>query len=326
MRVHLIGMGVVGCFIARQLRRAGVPFSWWDTDPDLPKHLKGGAVELPARASHSPTAWHASTGAIYPDGSTEEAWQSYLSWTGVSAHALVEQGTWWFNHLHPPHKAKGAVVETIKAEGDPRAEAYRPPVRRTANPSMHLNVQSFVLMTRLTFGVHCRKTPPEGAVIVRTHGAESPRTQGYAWGWSLRAQLDVLEPELNALGRPAFYLLAAPYQTAYLLPIPGSPSWWYLGTHSHNAATARDYDVSPKLDQRLGFVSETLKDLVRVRSLHHTAVGWRPLGEGDHVEEIDGELVMRPMGSSGVRLAPAYTSALLHRLGVEPPAFNLGLY
>jgi hypothetical protein len=317
VRVHLDGMGLVGSFLAQELARASIPFTWSDFDITLRSARAEGAV-------HSPmcSAWKASTGCIYPTDDPEEragfeAWQfwQHLPW----AKPYVEEADWWFNTKSAPHhKRKVAVVEGPA------------PLRRLAGTrSMHWNSQRFVNDTRARFAEFLiiqggLRTPH----TVVSHGF-GPRLDHVVWGWSALASLVPgradAEPLFNGERRPAFYGREGRFVWGYAYPCPGTP-YWYVGSSMISQARPafadqpRHLEVTPKFTKWCTTFRRLMGGAVAIRSAYNIEEGWRPYPAASDsayvVRRDDGALHVRPMGASGVRLAPLLVRAVFKELGL----------
>jgi hypothetical protein len=289
-------MGVTGSILAWELRKHGYEVSW--EDPNT-----------------STCAWKASTGLVYPSGDiTEqqayESWRCWhrgaAGWHGIEAmEECIEEGAFWFSTLHPPHGARYGIAGHVG------------PLRLAAEHSVHVNVQAFVENSRSHFR---QGTPRAGAQWIVTHGY-SRRLDHYLWGWSARVSLQI-DPQLitaSAGLRPTFYLRRGRYQFGYANLIPGESGIFYAGSSLIVQKQAHQLAVNPKYDWWKRHVRETAEGLITPLRVLSFREGWRPVaakGDGEPITEIeDGAWLLRPMGSSGVRMAPLLCHAVLEKLG-----------
>ena len=298
--VHIEGMGVPGCFIAWYLDSLGVEFTWSD-------------IDSPA------TSWKACTGIVYPSGNDVEyaSFERWAEWVDDRSapwpdalYEWVEHSDMMFNHSSPPH---GAPVEFGPVDGGAGLSRADP-------GAYHYNAQEFVPATREAFAEARVEACPAGSVPVQTHGFEpNPRNDGYLWGWT--AYVEVSTPESHSIDdrRPYYYLRKNRWQFAYVTPIPGTP-FWYAGSDLISQDRIKEYEIAPKFDSWMAFVSEATGGGVEVRSAQNFLHGWRPKERADlsqswFVDHADG-LSLRPLRGNGVRVAPAYCAALVHELSV----------
>lgn len=291
MKVYLEGMGVLGSFLAWELRDRGIDFAWYDAETQT-------------------CAWPACTGAVYPSGDPLEReahriWRAWLNHRGIGPHASV--ATWWYSTKAPPFGAPGREVEQVGR------------MRRSVEPSFHLNAQSFVQATRLAFLSQKLEWAPEPrsrTVRIVGHGF-SDRLDHYIWGWSRKVRLDGL---LTGSGDHAFYVHENRFSHGYAYPVPGELGWWYAGS---SMVSQRQPGLgNPELAYwRWRKMFESISGQ-RVMGERPVVVGWRPAPAAKYAtgfattREISGQrtILVKPMGASGVRMAPLVVSAVMNSL------------
>jgi hypothetical protein len=299
--VHIEGMGVLGSMVAWELERAGVAFTWNDS-------------ERPFRH-----AWQASTGLIYPSGHGVEG-QGYDDWRALHASPpwqgtlsdVTEIGSSWFTSKHVPHGAKDQLVADLG------------PIRMGVEPTIHVNVQQFVSGTRRAF--EDRNAPAaKGDTRVVAHGY-SYRLDHVVWGWSAGVELEI-RPDILDLSngrRPSFYLRTNRFTLRYALPRAGTRHY-YAGSLMIVQKQPRLLDASKHLDRWAEFVAEVTNGMVRLaRIVEGPMQGWRPspskadlarYGGQPLPLEQDGErIVCPPLGLSGVRFSPLIARAVADRV------------
>lgn len=305
MKLHLEGMGVNGCLMAHQLRRVGIEFTWHDTE-------------------ESRTAWHASTGAIYPSGSTkfgpdELCYNVWRDWFNELQYApWLERSNYVFMTKRPPHEGK---YEFSEVEG----------LKLGSMPSFHLNAQKMVESTRLTFD-HCRldaercevqrkagQTPQAADLYVITHGFGERLGAAY-WGWTRPVRLEY--PKGFDVGglRPCFYFRPDRVQMAYAYPISNTDTW-YAGSSliKQKLGKFKSLDMEGKY-VRWKRMFETLSGgVVKVTEAGDCVEGWRPATAPEDtawLRKRGNVVTLRPLWNSGIRHFPFQWAALAHQLGV----------
>jgi hypothetical protein len=295
VKIHLDGFGMLGCALGVAFDRAGVDWTW----------------SIPMGENLVRAAWPASTGAIYPAGSPDEVEARTIwvqRWQLQSAFVPhIERGEWWFSTKAPPHGAPGPIREEVGK------------VRRTNQASLHLNVQAFVSATR---AMHARRRvveAPKGAHRVRAHGF-AERLHHVVWGWAAVARLRYDDRfNHNTSLRPAFSLRADRFTTAYAYPRPGT-NQWYVGSSMIRQKVAADRDPTDALLRWQGLLADLTGGLVTAQILTPPTQGWRPApapADQPYVREVGGVLCVRPMGASGVRLAPLVVRDVLDALNLR---------
>lgn len=301
--VHISGMGVPGSLIAWRLHEAGIDFTWHDIDADA-------------------TAWEACTGIIYPSGDPDEEacrkeWGRWLDdppWNDECA-AATEASTMFFNHkTGPPHQGE-CEWSTV----DERLEMH---VKRAHPPAYHLNAQRFVPATRDAFADRRLDEPPSEALELVTYGFEpNPRNAGYLWGYKAEVSLefDAGAEAYQTERRPYYYLRYARWVFTYIAPIPGTERF-YAGSHLIPQEDLKPLEVEPKFRSWLNQVNEMLGTTVRITEATNIRQGWRPKEDPEDapwLREDGGTLYLRPLRGNGVRMAPAYTQAVLSALAEQ---------
>jgi len=317
--IHIQGMGLLGCFLAQELHHHGVPFTWYDATSMLQGKNPPGTQ-----------AWRASTGCIYPSSEPQEE-QAYNLWDQSWRHRSwsyphLEEALWWFNGKVLPHtNGEYRVVQSVNG------------INRTNKNSLHWNSQAFVTATRDRFrSLERVQSYPSADPVVVAHGFDlgplKPETY-YAWGWSAQVELS-FSPALGALtfggtfrGRPAFYLRNGRFVWAYAYPRPGT-QFWYAGTSMINQkpGKAKELEVPSKFAKWVQTFSQLSGGHVQISNVWpETAQGWRPYGADENaplvapfpLAGVARALRVKPMGASGVRLAPLVVQALFKGLGLE---------
>lgn len=308
MKIHLEGMGLLGCLLAPWLKLHGHAVTWHDVD-----------------ALH--TAWRASTGAIFPCGGGDgDAYAQWVSWWGIGfpyPRAHFEEAAYWFNHRHPPHDGKYPMT------GDPAKGLRRPASPFTT--SLHLNAQTFVPAVRQLFRRGQRRAaPPKHAVhaYVVAHGFGA-RLHRCLWGWTVpvrlkydRQRYDQRQHQGRSL-RPAFYFREGRFVMAYAYPIPGTREW-YAGSSliPQQPGKLRELEVMPKFLKWAAHFEDLSGGEVEVLKGRTDAAlqGWRPaatpagaVAEQD-VQRRGNVLTLPPLWHNGIRAFPLVLAGVLRRL------------
>lgn len=286
MTVHLQGFGWTGSYLAWRLESEGIPFTWEDSDEAI-------------------CAWKASTGSVYPCGEEEEqrAYEYWRQWKAPEQvrHAVCE-APYWYTSKGAPHAGKWDPVVDLGF------------IRRHPLPSLHVNVQQFVRATRREFRDRRRMMAAPGATVLVSHGF-GDRLSSYVWGWSRRVRLDY---DTRVFGdRACFYCRDGRYVLAYAYPVPGEPGLWYAGSSMISQKSAHSLDMESKYATWASQFERLMQGTVQVTSVGALTEGWRPKpvkGDERLVSQVGTSLAIRPMGASGVRMAPALAEAVLRRL------------
>lgn len=313
--IHIVGMGIPGCLLAVLLDREGIDFTWEDREcsPD-PQGV------IPVR-----TAWKASTGCIYPSGSTkfgpdEACREVWLNWctSGLFEEAMepnvLEVANWIFNHKKPPHGGKYEF------------EQLAPNLRMaTRAKSLHLNAQQLVVEVRRkfdarrrAFGTYMRLT---NATVIHTHGFTHRLSHVY-WGWTRLVGLDYSGIELRKGIRPAFYFREGLLNMSYAYPVPNTP-YWYAGSSliKQQPSAMKELDVEKHYQRWLKNFERMAGGHVKVLSADDTPMqGWRPASKDeDWLQSRGCEIWFRPLWNSGIRHFPMQWSELARLLAIRIP-------
>ena len=285
--IHLQGMGVIGCYLAVTLQRAGIDFTWSDTRERI-------------------NAWQACTGAIFPTGHADDmralrVWERHRNEPGFEAH--MEKSVYVYCTKHPPHGARDAHVMDLP--GDMKAASV---------PSFHLNAQTWVPAIRRAFAHRERSGNVFSGQLIITHGF-GPRLGRFMWGWTVPVKVATTIEFPGA--RPAIYLRQGRFVMAYAYPIPGTDTW-YAGSSLISQRVPKRLDVHGKYHRWRHQMLELGHDYVRAIAPAGPPVqGWRPVPiEGDTplVREVDGALAVVPLWHSGVRHAPLVADAVMEAI------------
>lgn len=300
-KIHLEGMGVLGCILALHLEANKIPFTWNDT----------GTTQV---------AWRACTGAVYPGGSQEDllGGNGFVKmaglWPAEIREACVEVADYWFNHKKPPHKGTYPIT----------AKSLQDVLKRGDNRSWHLNAQKFVPMVRERFTAYQTQSCPLWAHRkIVTHGF-SNRFAGAYWGWTVPVKLafhtSILEQPVQA-GlqkplRPCIYLRKGKFVMVYAYPIAGT-EYWYSGSSLIWQKKMRSLEIEPKFERWCGQLTELSGGQITVTDRLPGIEGWRPAPAKDDKYGVimDGsDIVMRPLWNSGVRHSAIYVQQVMEAL------------
>ena len=297
MKLHIEGMGLVGCLIAIGLEAEGVRFTWSDTDEEF-------------------TAWKASTGCVFP---TEDDFAPYSNWLlrvqsgdpGFLSRLrdVIELGRWCYIAALPPHGGAKVGVQKVGEVG---------PLKISDAHTLHFNIQRFVKRTRAYFKDR-RQAPRAKSLVIVTHG--DAEAKHFVWGWSAYVDVrlsDELQTQIGNLVRPCLYLRKG-YAMTYLYPLPGT-SHYYGGTSTIVQRTAQHRD--PEGHYR------TWREDLRTLTGGHARVtayapaslreGWRPapVPGTPQVQRRGRRIVVAPQAGNGLRHFPLYWDALAEELGI----------
>lgn len=278
--IHIEGMGILGCMLARRLHEEGIPFTWDD--------------------NRSPfVAWPVSTGLAYPDGDPVNQ-RGLDRWYQVLASDLVgDEATtvpYLFAHKNHPHGGKQGIATDYGK------------LRQSNQLAVSLNPFEFVERTRLAFAEEERPWTPADETLVVCHTTPE-RGDGYLWGWVGKVTFD-LPDEITAdlLGdQPALYAKKHRFNLTYAYPIPGTGLWW-AGSVLQLQREPRE--VEP--DRLMRFYEEwrdNAEELLGITNvkLDELGQGWRPRGKGGvhngfQLAEQHGDRWLMPvMPTDGVR-------------------------
>jgi len=299
VRVHVVGMGLIGCAVARSLLDLGVHVSWEDAD-----------------APH--TAWKASTGAVYPSPHSRDA-EAYKLWSNWRLkHMRVDFADYWYCTKNAPHGYKAAAVAEVG------------PLKLHPEPSLHLNVQDFVRCTRVELADLRTQMSgkPEGSVEVVAHGFNY-RLRRYVWGWTQWVGLDYsrlaehtrLPKTLN--WKPCVYLRDGMTTLAYAYPCPGTP-YWYAGSSLIVQQEPRERNPEKVVARWKSEWDRLTGGVIPICATSGPVIqGWRPsTGPVEDEEglpfwsraEEGGPLTVMPLWHSGVRWLPLVVRELTKEL------------
>lgn len=280
MTVHIEGMGWFGSITALALERAGVPFTWHDTD-----------------AQH--TAWKASTGFVYPAGD-DRTELNRMKWYRWVTDQWLPEGVakicdYQYAHKNPPHDAP--YTGHLDRESG---------LRQSSQQAVCVNVQAIVTEARSRFAEQRRDHVPSGPRIV-AHGGE--RAKGWVWGWSRKVALKTPSRQVVA----AYYGKRHRFDLTYAYPVPDEEGWWYAGSALVNEKRPRERSLTELTAewQRWLEAKAILFPALEVIRVQPFVQGWRPkpakeddgqllINEG----KVDPTLVFPALWHSGVRWAP----------------------
>lgn len=217
--VHLEGMGVMGALTAYQLQALGVSFTWHERET------------YEQQQTISPTdyftAWHASTGAIFPTGNVADIRCKDI-WEGEFREAypegIVQSAQWWFGAKKPPHEAPIQVVNEVGG------------LKMGSQGSLHVDAQRLVRQARQDFAAsrismsELSRDPGQAHrcdLYLISHGWQPQRLTHVYWGWTRRIKLKFNSEEISP--NSAFYFRKDRFFIRYAYPIGGS-GWWYAGS------------------------------------------------------------------------------------------------
>jgi hypothetical protein len=289
-------MGVVGSLLAWRLASLGVDFTWHD-------------IELPTNA------WRASTGAIYPGGSTkfgpdEQCYWAWAKWAERGVYTpWVEPATYVFATKNPPHQGRYAHQ---RSEHD---------LGLASLPSYHLNAQGLVESARLAFEDLRTIGAPNAAgpdFYIITHGFGM--RLGYAyWGWTRFVELEYeRDAGYDTNGRPCFYFRPDKFTMAYAYPVPNT-RWWYAGSSiiKQRTGAMHELEVVSKYERWKRTFEELADGAARVREAGEFRQGWRPASrDEDWMQRKDNILSLRPLWNSGIRHFPRTWAQVARVLGL----------
>lgn len=298
MRVHIEGMGVNGCLLAHLLHQYGVEFTWHDTYEER-------------------VAWQASTGAIYPSGSTKfgpdmECLYIWVNWHSEQVFGdTTEQSPYVFSTKAPPHQGR--------YEFGPCGDGLNVALPQ----SIHLNAQRLVVWTRAAFAD--KEISAESAwhqacdFYIRAHGWGDRLGHVY-WGWTRLVTLKYDESWFGAL-RPCFYFREGRYIMAYAYPVPGTP-YWYAGSSiiKQRADRRRSLEMEHKYARWRENFERLGNGFVTVDEEADFIEGWRPAASPEDeawIRRSGNVLTVRPLWNSGIRHFPKQWAGIAQQLGIE---------
>lgn len=282
--IHIQGMGALGVQVAWELLDLAEDFTWSDTE-------------------ETHTAWHCSTGIVYPSGSERDLdglqwWLDALS-AGHYAAEFARQTPYVFAHKMPPHG------------GRYRFEEIGNGLRLAELPAVAVNVPEMVQTTRERLANKRTDGPAPGDVVVHAY-ADPKRLQGYLWGWAARVRFDgPLAGELVT-----YYAKAHRFNLTYAYPIPGTGQWWAGSTLLHQRHAA-ERNADRYVDEWLGNAEKLLHlENIEVDTVEQ---GWRPRrGDAPNEARRDdaGNFWLAPEPTSGLRHGPHIVADLMARMGL----------
>lgn len=283
--LHIEGMGALGAIIARHLDATGIPFTWSDTDAPY-------------------TAWPASTGLIYPEGSPRsmDDLAAWYRWAPLFASDELIPASYVFVQKSIPHGGRYIVHELGHG------------LRQAEPPAMVLDVPLLVRRTRAAHTDHRLPATPPARVVIRAHGGQ--RIARYKWGWSAPVRLDT-----TAITTPHTPVIVGRVvrRLTYAHPIPSRPGWWRAGSDLFTQTTPRHLDAG-KHFTRWQRDWAHLHPNIPILDAEPPTEGWRPEPAPTDPQNVqiaaDGALHMPPMWHDGVRHAPTVVTDLLTRVGL----------
>lgn len=303
--VHLEGMGVLGSVLALCLERAHVPFTWHDTDEVT-------------------TAWRASTGCVYPVlRAGSKSAQGYAAWNHWLTTGLIpkrwrctERAVAWFNGKVAPHD--GSYPVTV----DQKALRCNP-----EHPSVHVNAQRLVPLTRQRFAAHRlpgRSSKAKHYVVAHGFGK---RLDHYFWGWAMPVQLSLplwMRTRDGDPTRPSVYTRYKRFEMAYAYPMPGT-QLWYAGSSLIHQRLPKPLDVEKHFLRWRMIFQRLTKGTVGVHVSGEAMQGWRPAGAKTSEEKSAKDDQLRvllrgrtlevpPLYHSGIRHSPLVVEQVFQKL------------
>lgn len=287
MTVHIEGMGWLGSLTAHQLARAGVEFTWSDTDTRW-------------------VAWPASTGLVYPTGPGDEqsqrgmrGWQRWLADDPWLARYVVP-ALFAYSTKTPPHH--GAYERSEIAPGLTIAHA----------PCYASDPRALVLDARAEFADRRLPSTPDTPVLVQAHSAG--RLRSFMWGWSARVKVyGSVETD-----DPIAYYGRRISQPCYANPV-GATGLHYAGSTVVEQRTPKSLDCGKHYRLWESWFLKQFPSVDRVEVVEPPTEGWRPrpLDDDSGLAEFRREggqtvITTPPLGHSGVRWAPPVIDSIVH--------------
>lgn len=287
--IHIEGMGVLGCQVAWELDKQGLGFTWSDIDAPW-------------------TAWHCSTGMVYPSGSERD-----MAGLGWWVNEITNQGEhrdyaavlpYAFAHKNPPH---GGKYEAFQVPGSH--------LQLASEPSVAVNVPDMVRVTREQRYPHRRTGGARPGDLVIQAYADPEKLDGYLWGWAARVRFD--GPAHTDDRQATYYAKKHRFNLTYAYPIPGTGQWWAGSTLLHQGKPS-EREAQRYLDEWLANAPTLLGiSNIQVDSLEQ---GWRPRRKADTPNEArevsPGVWALAPEPTSGVRHGPLIVADLMQRIGL----------
>lgn len=282
----------MGALTAYMLAGHGIPFTWHDIE-------RGTAQELQVSPTDFHTAWHASTGAVFPTGKPEDirCLQQYEDeLLQYLPEAIVKECGWVYGAKKAPHEAKQPVLKEHKG------------LKMLDATSYHFDVQNMVRRARMDFS-HCELSTAKAKakhaqgdfdLYFVAHGWSSRRQHAY-WGWTRLVKLDVDE-ELGP--HNAFYFRKGRFKIRYAYPV-GDRGLWYAGS----TITMQKHlgSKTERLQKEYEAWKEDFLELcngaVRITSEEDFIEGWRPAA-GKMSEDNKPEFIQLQKFGDGVYRYP----------------------
>ena len=293
-KLHLEGMGVMGCLIAIALESEEIDFTWNDTD-------EGDETRL---------AWKVSTGAILPFGDHEsqlalKMWTDALegdSFLGKWLQGNVIQSTFCYVSQNPPHNgAKFGIKAEAEVGGVKISNAY----------GWNMDVQTVVRNTRLYFHDKRRESAPKRSVTIVTHGF-GPNIYKWSWGWSGLVHVRFTGTFLRHKAmrrRPPLMYMRQGYQLPYLYKVGRrAADLFYCGTTLITQSKPRSLPIEPKYETWEKNMMRAAGGVIDEISLVPGSLkeGWRPMADPaqELVEADSNGFVVKPQYGNGIRMFP----------------------
>lgn len=290
LRIHLSGMGLVGCLLACELERLGLGFTWSDSEASV-------------------TAWKASTGCVYPSGEAVDL-VGYNRWAAMlaeSSHAVCrfsETASYGFTQKSIPHGAGSKLLRVARSHGS---------VKVLNKPSFHVNVQGFVLDTRQRLAGQ-RSRPKPGEIIVHSHGYHGKFVTDYRWGWSapcfVRGGVFEIYPRMCLNAKEGRFI------NAYLYPRPGTDHF-YLGTSFIYQKAPKPLEMEGKLLKIVQHIKRVAGGGLEIEVAGSPVAGWRPVYSEDGLPVCareENELFVRPQAANGLRHSPVWIDRVIREI------------
>lgn len=297
--LHIEGMGITGGLIAIRLAACNIPFTWHDNNAQK-------------------NAWQASTGAIYPAGSTKfgpdaecyEVWGDIYNRGFLGDH--LERATYVFNHKSaPPHKGKYPVMQDAVSG-----------LSIASVPSFHFNAQTFVPAVRDRFRDN-EVTAEQGRKncddYIVAHGFGERLSHAY-WGWTRLVELESTEAFNAFEDRPCYYFRDGRFIMAYAYPVAGT-KWWYAGSSliKQKLGKFKSLDMPSKYERWKDNFLRLANGACKIVDEGEYIEGWRPAAantDDQWVKRVNGKLFVRPLWNSGIRHFPKQWTELADILGI----------
>ena len=336
MKIHINGMGLVGCFLALRFEAEGWEFTWSDPDPY-------------GKNDNVPQAWKASTGCAYPSGDPTEfaayerirkLVQTYRQ-EDFHIRRNCEQALYAYLSKGIPHDgAKNKLLKRVDKLDRPFGNADDLNQFNFLNyPSIHLNAQEFVPDIRRIFSDRFSENKPEkDRLIVNSSGFLECVRSHVVWGWNvvapvsygkgdlyLGSTLGLFSKEFGDFDKPnriCFNLQTDRYSYHYIYPCPRT-DLHYIGTSMIFQKRWKPLEVAPKVEKLFAKIYEVFgKGNIKIGKVVSGSQGWRPVSKfpPDYsimVEENGRKLPtiqVLPQGANGWRMHPVYCDAVVNAI------------